>query len=178
MESIQNDCVVEIHYQIKSQTGEVLDTTMGFSPLPYIHGKGNIIPGLERALNGKKLGEEFKGTIPFLEAYGEKRADLIQTVSKDKFKNQEEIQIGHQFRIATADGQSVVVCITDIREDEVVLDANHPLAGLDLHFELKVVSIRQATEEELHHGHLHMGAGCCGGGDGGCGRSCSDDDHC
>lgn len=179
MSSIANDHVVEIHYSLKLDTGEVVDTTDGLKPLAYIHGKKNIVPGLEKALAGKKVGDSFKVTIAPHEAYGVKNPELVKVVTKDQFKNADDIKIGMQFRVPSERGHGMLVEIVNIDGDQVTLDANHPLAGQDLHFDVNVISIRPATEEEATHGHLHKGAGCCGGGSGGCGNSCDDEDgHC
>ena len=175
---VADNHVVEIHYTLKNDSGEVLDTTDGFSPLRYIQGKNNIVAGLENALIGKKVGESFSATILPKDAYGEINPALIQVITKDKFQNIDDVQIGIQFRIPNGDGQSIMVRISEINGDNVTLDANHPLAGMNLYFDIKVESIREASKEEIHHGHLHMGAGCCGGGSGGCGKSCDGDDHC
>jgi FKBP-type peptidyl-prolyl cis-trans isomerase SlyD len=177
MNSIANDCVVEINYILKSPNGEIIDSTDGLSPLAYIQGKKNIVHGLENALFGKKLGESFNVTVPAKEAYGEKNLELIQTTTKDKFRNPEDIKLGMQFKVGTETGQVLLVEIIKIEDDQVTLDANHPLAGMDLNFEVKVESIRLASDEELAHGHLHMGAGCCGGGSGGCGSGCDSECH-
>lgn len=178
MIAVANDTVVEIHYTLKSEGGEVIDSTDGLKPLSYIHGKNNIVPGLENVLTGKKIGETFTAIVPPLEAYGEKKPDLIQVVTKDKFRNADDLKIGTQFKVPNEHGHAMIVEITAIDGDNITLDANHPLAGMNLHFDIKVESIRAATEEELHHGHLHMGAGCCGGGGGGCGSSCGDEGQC
>ncbi len=177
MNSIANDQVIEIHYTLKLDNGDVIDSTDGFKPLAYIHGKNNIVPGLEKELSGKKVGDSFKVSVTPNEAYGEKNPNLVQVVTKDQFRNADEIQVGMQFQARSAHGQPMLVEIVNIDGDKVTLDANHPLAGKTLHFDVKVESIRQATEEELAHGHLHMGAGCCGGGEGGCGSSCGDEEE-
>lgn len=176
MSAIANDHVVEIHYTLKTEGGEVIDSTEGLSPLAYIHGKNNIVPGLERQLAGKKAGEAFKVIVSPEEGYGPKNPNLIQVVTKDKFRNPEDIKIGMQFKVPAENGHAMMVEIVGIEGDQVTLDANHPLSGMNLHFDINVASVRPATEEELAHGHLHMGAGCCGGGGGGCGGC--DDDHC
>ena len=178
MISISNDHVIEIHYTLTLENGEIVDSTDGLRPLAYIHGKKNIMPGLEKALTGKKSGDVFKAIVPPEEGYGPKNPDLIHSITKDKFRNEEDIQIGSQFKVPNENGQMMMLQIVAIDGDQVTLDANHPLAGVNLHFNISVESVRPATDEELAHGHLHKGAGCCGGDSGGCGKSCGEDDHC
>jgi FKBP-type peptidyl-prolyl cis-trans isomerase SlyD len=178
MNTVVNDRVVEIHYSLKLENGEVIDSTDGFSPLAYIQGKKNIIQGLEKNLLGKSLGDSFSITVSPEEGYGIKNPELIQIVSIDNFKSPEDLKIGMQFKVPNSEGHAMIVEIKEINNDQVTLDGNHPLAGMNLYFDIKIESIREASEEELVHGHLHKGAGCCGGGKGGCGNSCDDEENC
>ncbi|MFV8835611.1 peptidylprolyl isomerase [Aquisalimonas sp.] len=151
---IAKDKVVAIDYTLKDDDGSVLDTSEGKEPLAYLHGSGNIIPGLEKALEGKEEGEEVSVNIPPEEAYGERREDLTQVVPRNLFQGVDELQVGMQFQ-AQAEGGEQIVTITGIEGDDVTVDANHPMAGVPLNFDVKVVEVRDATEEEKEHGHAH-----------------------
>ena len=146
--------VVHIHYTLTSEEGEVIDSSEGHGPLAYIHGHGNIIPGLENALLGKMAGDKIKVTIPPEEAYGPRDENLIQTVPIDAFHGVDEILPGMQFHTETPNGVELVTVI-DVQDDHVILDGNHPMSGLTLNFDVEVIDVRDATEEELDHGHVH-----------------------
>ena len=156
MSTIQNDSVVNFHYTLTNAAGDVLDKSQG-EPLAYLHGAHNIVPGLENALAGKQVGDKFKVTVEPSEAYGEYQAELVQEVPRNMFQGVDEIQVGMQFQAQTDDGVQVVT-VKDVTSEIVVVDANHPLAGQALTFEVEVAAIRAATKEELEHGHVH-GAG-------------------
>lgn len=141
-------------YTLKNDQGETLDTSEGRSPLLYIQGIGNIIPGLEKALEGKEVGDHVKVRIAPEEGYGIKEETLIQKVPKDQFETSENLEIGMQFEVETAQGQ-LVVSVIKIEDDHIVVDGNHPLAGVSLNFDVKVKEVRPATAEELRHGHVH-----------------------
>ena len=151
---VSKDTVVAIDYTLKDEDGSVLDTSEGKEPLSYLHGSGNIIPGLEKALEGKDQGEEVSVRIPPEEAYGERRDDLTQVVPRNLFQGVDELQVGMQFQ-AQAEGGEQIVTITGIDGDDVTVDANHPMAGVPLNFEVKVVEVREASSEEIEHGHAH-----------------------
>ncbi|MDN3517768.1 peptidylprolyl isomerase [Aquisalimonas lutea] len=151
---IAKDKVVAIDYTLKDEDGSVLDTSEGKEPLAYLHGSGNIIPGLERALEGKSQGEEVSVRVPPEEAYGERREDLTQVVPRNLFQGVDELQVGMQFQ-AQAEGGEQIVTIAAIDGDDVTVDANHPMAGVPLNFEVKVVEVREPTDEEKEHGHAH-----------------------
>lgn len=146
--------VVTISYTLKNDQGEVLDSSQGGEPLAYIQGIGQIIPGLENALEGKKSGDALNVKIEPTEGYGERNDALIQTVSKDLFQGVDEVKEGMQFHAQTDAGPQVVT-VTAVAEGEVTIDANHPLAGENLHFEVEVLDVREASSEELDHGHVH-----------------------
>ncbi|MFZ2209082.1 MAG: peptidylprolyl isomerase [Porticoccaceae bacterium] len=149
--------VVAIHYTLTDDGGVILDASQPGQPLVYLHGAGNIIPGLEQQLLGRAPGEQFTAVIPAAAAYGERDADMVQHVPRDMFREDQEIEIGMRFSGNTPQGQITVV-VTEIEGDTVTLDGNHPLAGMTLHFNVTVDSVRAATEQELLHGHVH-GAG-------------------
>ena len=154
---VGKNTVVAIDYTLTDDQGEVLDSSKGREPLAYLHGSGNIIPGLEKALEGKESGEAFSVRVPPEEAYGERTDELKQAVPRDMFQGVDDLQVGMQFQ-ANAGGQTQIVTVVGIEGDQVTVDANHPMAGVALNFEVEVKDIREATEEELEHGHVH-GAG-------------------
>lgn len=149
--------VVYIHYTLKNQEGAVLDRSSQKTPLAYIHGLGNIIPGLEKALTGKSEGDKLNVNIEPKDAYGERNETLLQTVPRDAFQDVDELEEGMQFQAQTQNGPQLIT-VAEIETDQVLVDANHPLAGETLDFDVEVVDVRDATEEELEHGHAH-GAG-------------------
>jgi FKBP-type peptidyl-prolyl cis-trans isomerase SlyD len=152
---VEKDKVVSIHYTLTDDNGKVIDSSQGREPLAYLHGNRNLIIGLENALEGKKVGDKFKVTIPPEEAYGERREELVSKVNRQDFQGVEEILPGMQFH-ASHNGQEYIVTVTKVEGDEVTIDANHQLAGENLTFEVEVVDIRESTDEERAHGHVHM----------------------
>jgi len=150
--------VVSIHYTLTNKAGEKLDSSIGAEPLNYLHGAGNIIPGLENALSDSSVGDKLTVTIEAADAYGERNEEQIQTVSKEMFQGIDNIEVGMQFQADSSSGPAVVT-IKKVDGDDVTIDGNHPLAGEQLTFEVEVMDIRPATETEMEHGHIH-GAGC------------------
>ena len=155
--SIARDKIVSIDYTLTGTQGQVLDSSQGRSPLEYLHGAGNIIPGLEQALEGKNAGEQLNVTIQPEQAYGTRDERLVQQVPRAAFEGAPNLQPGMQFQANTNMGPRLLT-IVDVNPDEVTVDANHPLAGQTLNFDVKVVEVRDATADELSHGHAH-GAG-------------------
>jgi FKBP-type peptidyl-prolyl cis-trans isomerase SlyD len=151
---IADEMAVLIHYKVSSPEGEVLDSSEGDEPLAYIQGQGNIVPGLEQALLGKKAGDKVQITVTPEEGYGVHEPEKVQTVPRNAFDTETKIEPGMQFQAESEDGD-VIVTVTEVTEEEVTVDANHPLAGQTLHFDVEVVSVRPCTEEELEHGHIH-----------------------
>jgi len=154
---IAADSVVLIHYTLKDDKGEVLDSSAGGEPLAYIQGHGNLVPGLEKALEGKQGGSTLAVTVPPAEGYGMRDKSLVQRMSKRSLKGSGEIRKGMQFQARTDQGLRLFT-VTAVIGDMVSLDGNHPLADQTLHFDVEVVEVRPATTEELEHGHVH-GAG-------------------
>lgn len=152
---IANQHVVSIDYTLSNDAGEVLDSSNGAEPLVYLHGAGNIIAGLENALAGKKVDDELEVSIEPEDAYGEYSAELITTLGREMFEGVDELQVGMQFHASAPDGGMQIVTIREIEGDDVVIDGNHPLAGQQLNFKVKVVDIRAASEDEIAHGHVH-----------------------
>lgn len=151
---IAKNKVVSINYLLKDNASNVIDSSEGGEPLAYIHGIGNIIPGLENALSGKSKGDRVEVTVAPAEAYGERDEALTQVVPRDRFEPGVEIQTGMQFHTHAEDGMQVVT-VTSADDQNVTIDANHPLAGVTLNFQVEIMDVRDATEEELTHGHVH-----------------------
>jgi FKBP-type peptidyl-prolyl cis-trans isomerase SlyD len=154
---IAADKVVLIHYTLKDDNGAVLDSSAGGEPLAYIQGHGNLVPGLEKALEGKADGNTLAVTVAPADGYGIREPDLVQRVPKRSLQGAGEVKKGMQFQARTDDGIRVFT-VTAVAGDMITLDGNHPLADQTLHFDVEVVSVREATAEELEHGHVH-GAG-------------------
>lgn len=146
--------VVLIHYTLTNDEGEIVDSSEGHEPLAYIHGEGNIIPGLENALLGKSAGDKVKVSIPPEEGYGLRDDALIQGVPREAFHGVDEILPGMQFHTETQDGGQLVT-VVDVQGDTVILDGNHPMSGQTLNFDVEITEVRDATAEELSHGHVH-----------------------
>ena len=145
--------VVTIEYTLKDDEGEVLDSSEGGEPLTYIQGVGNLIPGLEKALEGKGPGDSLEVTVSAEEGYGARDERLVRNVPLRRLGDKNP-QVGKRYRAQTEDGPAVVL-VTAIKGDYATVDANHPLAGMTLHFAVKVAAVRAATDEELAHGHVH-----------------------
>ena len=153
---IENKKVVEIEYEIKSGTGELIDSSKDHEEnLTYIHGIGNLIPGLENALTGMGVGEEKKVSIKAADAFGKREDDLIQTAKRSDFPEDTELKVGEAFYTYDNKGQAISFTIKSINGEDITIDYNHPLAGIDIEAWVKVVDIRDATEEEIAHGHVH-----------------------
>ena len=152
---IGNNLVVSMHYTLTDNTGTVLDSSEGREPLNYLHGAGNIIRGLEQALTGKTQGEKLKAVIAPADGYGESRPDMIQVVPREAFQGVENIEPGMAFQAQGQDGSIQQITVTRVEGDEITVDGNHPLAGVELHFDVEIVTVRDATEEEIAHGHVH-----------------------
>jgi FKBP-type peptidyl-prolyl cis-trans isomerase SlyD len=151
---IAENTVVQIHYTLKNATGDVIDSSQGQEPLAYLHGAGSIVEGLESALAGKTVGDKLDVTVEPERGYGDRRDDLVQAVDRSNFVGVEEIEVGMQFLAQTPWGEQPVTVMA-VADDSVELDGNHPLAGETLNFSVEVVDVRQASEEELQHGHAH-----------------------
>lgn len=147
--------VVTIDYTLTDDKGNVIDSSRGGTPLAYIHGIGNIIPGLESALEGKHAGDALKVSVPPQDGYGERDESMMQAVPRQMFETPDEIQVGMQFHTMTENGHPMVVTVIETSPETITVDANHPLAGQTLNFDVTVVEIRDATAEELEHGHVH-----------------------
>ncbi len=146
--------VVSIQYRLTNNAGELLDASNEGEPLTYLHGAGNIIPGLESELLGKAVGASFTVVIAPEEAYGVRQDHLVQEVPRDAFPDPEQLETGMRFSAQSDQGMLSVV-ITAVSPETVTVDANHPLAGETLHFDVRIEEVRPATAEEVEHGHAH-----------------------
>ena len=163
MQTIDAKSVVGISYVLKGDVGEVLDKSPDNDPFVFLMGVNAIVPGLESALTGKTEGDEFTATLQPEEGYGERNPDLIGEVARSQFPPDLELRPGLRFQGEVAGGIRMFT-VNGVEGDKVTIDANHELAGKILSFDVKVVSVRPATDEEISHKHVHFGD-CCGGGD-------------
>jgi len=152
---IGDKLVISMHYKLTDDEENILDSSEGAEPLTYLHGAGNIIPGLEKELVGKVAGDSMKVKVEPEEGYGEINAELIQTVPREAFQGVESIEAGMSFETQGPDDSVQRIVVKEVEGDDIIIDANHPLAGTTLHFDVEIVSVREATEEEIAHGHVH-----------------------
>lgn len=151
---ITNERVVTMHYTLKNEAGEILDTSEGREPLVYLHGVGGLIPGLEKELEGKQANDKLNVIVPPEEAYGSRRDDLLRVVSKEGFQGDEALVEGMRVQLETDRGPAIAV-VAGVEGENVTLDLNHPLADVTLHFDVEVIGVRQAEAGEIAHGHVH-----------------------
>ena len=152
---IAANTAVSIDYTLTSDEGVVIDSSEGREPLVYLHGHHGLIVGLEKALEGKQVGDELEVAVEPEEAYGEYSAELVAVLNRSMFEGAEELEVGMQFHASGPDGGMQIVTIRDLEGDDVTVDGNHPLAGQLLNFKVKVVAVREASAEEIAHGHIH-----------------------
>ncbi len=157
---VQNNMVISLDYTVRLEDGQSIDSSTGKTPLQYLHGHQNIIPGLEEALTGMKVGESHPHIIvPPEKAYGERAAEATEWLPRDIFPPDENPQPGMTFAADDESGETYPMFIKEVKPDSVLVDYNHPLAGETLFFEVTIVDVRPATPEELAHGHVHNGDG-------------------
>ena len=157
--AIEDRKVVSFHYSLRNDKGEPLESSREGDPLVYLHGYRNIIPGLEKAMAGKDVGDSFQVTVEPAEAYGERNANSVQRVSAKHFPNPKALKPGQLVRLQTRNGP-VQATIVKVGRFNVDVDTNHPLAGHSLRFSGSILEVREASEEEIRHGHVHL----CGHG--------------
>ena len=159
--------VVTFHYTLRDPRGQVIDASVGGEPISFLEGAGQIVEGLEEGLRGLAAGTRATIGVPAAKAYGEHDESQVQRVLRSLLPIEGEVKPGDQFR-AGSDAYAPIVTVVGVEGEELLLDANHPLAGVDLEFQVEVIAVRAATKEECEHGHAHEG----GGGDdgGGCGN--------
>ena len=152
---IEVDTVVSVHYSLTLDSGAVVDTSRGREPLHYLHGHGQIVPGLEEELTGRKVGERVQVRVDAERGYGERVEDGVQQVPRSSFPAELELAPGAALNAKTQDGQMVQLHVVEVGADTVTVDFNHPLAGQVLHFDVEILAVRPATQQELAHGHVH-----------------------
>lgn len=153
--TIENGKVVSIHYTLTDDEGATIDSSDGGDPLTYLHGSGNIIPGLENALVGKTKGDSLDVSVEPEQGYGPHVPEMVQQVPREAFQGVDQIEAGMSFEAAAEDGRTQRVVVTEVTDETVTVDGNHPLAGQNLNFAVTVADIRDASEEEVAHGHVH-----------------------
>jgi FKBP-type peptidyl-prolyl cis-trans isomerase SlyD len=146
--------VASFNYTLTNDAGEIIDSSEGRSPLAYLHGAGNIVPGLEKQMAGRKAGDRFDVVVAPEDGYGQPNPMLVQTVPREAFQGVDTIEVGMEFQAQTPQGPLSVV-VAKVDADNVTVDGNHPLAGKTLHFAIEVTDVRDASVEELAHGHVH-----------------------
>ena len=152
---VGNNTVVSVNYTLTNDAGEVLDRSEDSKPMSYLHGAGNIIPGLEKAMVGKSPGDSFQVRVEPAEAYGDVNPEGIKIIEKKAFQGVDTIEPGMTFEAQAPDGKSQRIVVKKVEGDNVTIDVNHPLAGVPLNFDIEVVGVREPTEEERTHGHAH-----------------------
>ncbi|MBR9726672.1 peptidylprolyl isomerase [Shewanella intestini] len=158
---IAKQTAVTIHYKLSNAQGEQIESSFGAEPMLYLHGAENIIPGLESALEGKEVGDKLEVEVEAEQGYGEYHDGLKQEVPLSAFGDIEDIVPGMRFIAETEMGQRPVQ-VTQVNDETVTVDGNHPLAGQSLHFSVEIMTVREATDEEMAHGHIHAEGGSCG----------------
>lgn len=156
--TVKKDKVVEMHYTLKNDANEVIDTSKGQEPMPFLHGHGNIVPGLEKAIEGMKVGESCDVSVEAKEGYGEYHTGGVQEIPMEALQGIPELKVGLELQSQDENGNAFIVMVKEIGKDTVTVDANHPLAGQTLHFNVSIENVRDATEDELKHGHIHSGS--------------------
>ena len=151
---IADQCVALFHYTLTNDAGDVIDSSSGNEPMAYLHGVGNIVVGLEKAMTGKQSGDKFEVVVAPEEGYGQRNESLVQTVPRSMFQGVDEITVGMRFQ-AQSDHGPVSVIVTEVTDENVTVDGNHALAGQSLNFAIEVTEVRAASAEELEHGHVH-----------------------
>ncbi len=156
---IAKNNVVVMHYAVSDSEGTLIDSSYEDKPMAIIQGTGYLIPGLDDALIDHEAGDKFEVAVACEDAYGERHDDYVQTVPREVLAGVEDLALGTQLRATTDDGEQTVIVI-DVQDDEITVDGNHPLSGLDLSFDVEVIEVREATADELEHGHVHSEGGC------------------
>ncbi len=157
---IEKDKMVSIHYTLRDESGGVMDSSRDRDPLDFIQGSGQIIPGIEKALEGKEAGEEMSVVVEPEEGYGRRDESLVYQVPKDQFQGIDEIEVGMCFQVNAGDGP-LLMNVASVEEDGIVLDGNHPLSDMQLSFEISIVNVRDASKEELEGNGHGKGCECC-----------------
>ena len=151
---ISKNSVVTLNYTLKNDQGETLDESHDDS-FVYLHGAGGIIPGLEEKLEGKSAGDSFSAHIEPEDGYGTRDDSMVQVVPRNMFEADHPVEEGIQFHAESPEGDMLTVTVTKVEDDQITVDGNHPLAGIALNFDIKISDIREASAEEIEHGHAH-----------------------
>jgi len=151
---IEDKKIVAINYTLTTDDGEVLDKSDDGS-FAYLHGADNIVIGLENALTGKAVGDKFNVKVSPEEGYGDRNDEMVQVVGREMFETEAELEVGTQFHAEGPDGHPIMITVAAIEGDDITIDGNHPLAGVNLNFDIAVVDIKDASAEEIEHGHVH-----------------------
>ncbi len=152
---ISNNKVVVMHYAVSDSAETLIDSSYDDKPLSVIHGSGYLIPGLEQALTDHQSGDTFEVEVQADQAYGQRFEEYVQTVPKAMFADIDDLAVGTQLRATTDDGEQTVIVI-DVQDEQITVDGNHPLAGIDLKFDVEILEVRDATEDELAQGHVNV----------------------
>jgi FKBP-type peptidyl-prolyl cis-trans isomerase SlyD len=158
--NIENEKVVSMHFTVMDGEKTEIDSTYGAEPLAFIQGTGLLVQGLEDSLVGMKTGEKKTVALEAEHAYGQRHEQLIQSMPVTMFEDM-EVAVGMQFRATTDDGEQTVI-VVEVSDEAIIVDGNHPLAGIDLTFDVEIMEVREATEDELNHGHIHAHGESCG----------------
>ena len=153
--NIEKNTVVSADFELFDREGRLIDSSEANGPLVYLHGAEQLLPALEAALQGHAMGDELSVELTPEQAFGERVEALVDRAPRANFPGVEDIESGMRFQTEMEDGSQMVVTVTDVDDEWVTVDGNHELAGMDLRFELKVADVRNATDEELAHGHVH-----------------------
>ena len=175
---ITKNALVTINYTLKGDDGNLIDTSVGAEPLIYLHGQNFLLPKLEEYLEGKSAGEKITAVLPPEDGYGIYDERMVAKIPRENFETNEEILVGTKFQANTPEGPAIVT-VTEVGDDVITVDANHELAGKTLHFDVEVLDVREASQEEIQQMTTGCGCGGCGGGCGGdCGENCGDGCNC
>ncbi|MBQ2552368.1 MAG: peptidylprolyl isomerase [Treponema sp.] len=175
---ITKNALVTINYTLKGDDGNLIDTSVGAEPLIYLHGQNFLLPKLEEYLEGKSAGEKITAVLPPEDGYGIYDERMVAKIPRENFETAEEILVGTKFQADTPEGPAIVT-VTEVGDDVITVDANHELAGKTLHFDVEVLDVREASQEEIQQMTTGCGCGGCGGGCGeGCGSNCGEGCNC
>ncbi|MBQ1833444.1 MAG: peptidylprolyl isomerase [Treponema sp.] len=175
---ITKNALVTINYTLKGDDGNLIDTSVGAEPLIYLHGQNFLLPKLEEYLEGKSAGEKITAVLPPEDGYGIYDERMVAKIPRENFETTEEILVGTKFQANTPEGPAIVT-VTEVGDDVITVDANHELAGKTLHFDVEVLDVREASQEEIQQMTTGCGCGGCGGGCGeGCGSNCGEGCNC
>lgn len=175
---ITKNALVTINYTLKGDDGNLIDTSVGAEPLIYLHGQNFLLPKLEEYLEGKSAGEKITAVLPPEDGYGIYDERMVAKIPRENFETAEEILVGTKFQADTPEGPAIVT-VTEVGDDVITVDANHELAGKTLHFDVEVLDVREASQEEIQQMTTGCGCGGCSGGCGeGCGSNCGEGCNC